>query len=98
MSAHKGNIQPQLDLEEHAHVGAEEIGAKKVVVLDNAGNQFLGGGFNLPTYDYFSVATPIDTREIYTFKQGGSGGTTVATVTINYADNTKATITNATMS
>ena len=41
-------------------------------------------------YDYIGVAYPIDTTEVYTFKQGGSGGTTVATITIVYTDNTKA--------
>jgi len=40
-------------------------------------------------YDYVSVAYPDDTTEVYTFKQGGSGGTTVETVTITYVDNTK---------
>lgn len=41
------------------------------------------------TYDYVSVAYPSATQEIYTFKIGGSGGTTVATITINYTDSTK---------
>lgn len=41
------------------------------------------------TYDYVSASYPSATQEIYTFKIGGSGGTTVATITINYTDSTK---------
>ena len=43
-------------------------------------------------YDYVKATYPIDTTEVYTFKTGGSGGTTVATITIVYVDNTKAKI------
>lgn len=46
------------------------------------------------TYDYVSVNYASATQEIYTFKTGGSGGTTVATVTINYTDSTKANLSN----
>jgi len=46
-------------------------------------------GFWIPENDYVSVAYPLATREVYTFKTGGSGGTIVATVTINYTDATK---------
>lgn len=51
-------------------------------------------GFGIPSYDYVSVAYPTSTQEIYTFNTGGSGGTTVATVTINYTDSTKNLISN----
>jgi hypothetical protein len=43
-------------------------------------------------YDYMSVAYPDAVTEIYTYKFGGSGGTTVATVTMVYTDSTKAAI------
>jgi hypothetical protein len=46
-------------------------------------------GLSLPEYDYFAVTYPLATQEVYTFKTGGSGGTTVATVTLNYTDATK---------
>lgn len=46
------------------------------------------------TYDYFSVAYPTTTQEVYTFKTGGSGGTTVCTITLNYTDATKANLSN----
>lgn len=42
-------------------------------------------------YDYISL-TQNSTQDIWTYKNGGSGGTTVATVTITYTDATKATI------
>lgn len=45
-------------------------------------------------YDYISVTYPTNTEEIYVFKTGGSGGTTVATVTINYTDSTKNSLLN----
>ena len=49
----------------------------------------ISSGFNLPEYDYFSVAYPTSTQEVYTFKTGGSSGTTVAVVTLNYTDSSK---------
>lgn len=49
----------------------------------------IASGFVIPEYDYFSVAYPLTTQEVYTFKTGGSGGTTVATITLNYTDATK---------
>lgn len=42
-------------------------------------------------YDYVAQ-TQNDTQDIWTFKTGGTGGTTVATVTITYVDATKAII------
>ena len=48
-------------------------------------------GFFLPTNDYASLAQAALT-DTWTFKLGGSGGTTVATVTITYTDSSKATI------
>ena len=51
-------------------------------------------GFVLDPYDFISVAYPLDTQEIYTYKTGGSGGTVVATITVNYTDATKNTLSN----
>lgn len=45
-------------------------------------------------YDYIDVAYPTSTQEIYTFKSGGSGGTTVSTITVNYVSSTKDQISN----
>lgn len=53
------------------------------------------GGFNIPTYDYIAY-TSNTTSDVFVYKLGGSGGTTVATVTINYSDSSKTTLTNVT--
>ena len=50
-------------------------------------------GFDIPSYDYLSLAQAT-TTDTWTYKTGGSGGSTVATVTITYTDSTKATIAN----
>ena len=42
-----GNIQPSLDYEEHAKVGNDLVGAKKVVVIDTDGNQIVDFGSKL---------------------------------------------------
>lgn len=47
-------------------------------------------GLAIPIYDYVGVAYPDGDTETYTFKTGGSAGTTVATVTVDYVDSTKA--------
>lgn len=40
-------------------------------------------------WDYVKVTYPLATTEVYTFRQGGSGGTVQATVTVVYTDSTK---------
>lgn len=53
-----------------------------------------GGGASFPGYfdllfagaDYFSATYPTVLQDVWTFKDGGSGGTTVATITLNYSD------------
>ncbi len=52
------------------------------------------GGLVGDAYDYIAVTYPSDTQEVYTFKTGGSGGTTVSTVTVNYVDSSKAQLLN----
>ncbi len=70
-----------------------------VGVVDSSGNLIdpSSGGFSLPQYDYFSVAYPDSLTEIYSFYQGGSGGTLVSMVTIVYTDTSKAFISSATL-
>lgn len=48
-------------------------------------------GFSIPNCDYMSL-TEDTTTDTYVFKEGGSGGTTVATIVITYTDSTKETI------
>ena len=52
--------------------------------------------FNIGSYDYVSVAYPINTEEVYTFKTNGATGNTVATITIVYTDSTKDNISTVT--
>lgn len=40
-------------------------------------------------FDYISANYAGATADVYTYKSGGSGGTTVATVTVNWTDATK---------
>ena len=47
-------------------------------------------------YDYVSAAYPQSDTEVYTYKTGGSGGTTVATVTVVYTDSTKENLSSVT--
>lgn len=51
-----------------------------------------GGVLVNEAFDYISVAYPTSSSEVYTYKTGGSGGTTVATVTVTYTDSTKENI------
>ena len=47
-----------------------------------------GAGLDIAAYDYVSVAEAA-TTDVYTYKTGGAGGTTVATVTVSFSDSTK---------
>ena len=51
-------------------------------------------GLSLPEFDYIEATYPLTTQEVYTYKLGGSGGSTVAVVTVNYTDATKANLLN----
>lgn len=85
-----------VNVEEHNNT----LGTKKVTIYGGNGTGSAVavnfGGFNLPVYDYLSLNSSGSTQDIYTFYTGGSGGTLVATLTINYVDSTKAVITNVT--
>ena len=58
------------------------------------GSVIINGLINF-AWDYVAVTYPSGTQEVYTFKTGGSGGTTVGTITVNYTDSTKASLLNA---
>lgn len=55
-------------------------------------------GFNIPEYDFLGVTYPDSVTEVYVFKTGGSGGTTVGTLTVVYTDATKANLLSVTKS
>lgn len=70
--------------------------AKEVVAGDKSEYKlrtFNMSGLVSETYDYIAVTYPLATQEVYTFKSGGSGGTTVATLTVNYTTSTKDVLT-----
>ena len=46
-------------------------------------------GFNIATHDFVGVTYPNSVTVTYTFKTGGSGGTTVNTLTLIYVDATQ---------
>ena len=56
----------------------------------------VGGTLVTESFDYVAASYPSVTQEIYIYKTGGSGGTTVATVTVNYTDSTKENLLNVT--
>lgn len=63
-----------------------------------------GASINIPgtgllagvTYDYVQAAYPDSVTEVYQFKNGGSGGTLQATITVVYTDATKENISEVT--
>jgi hypothetical protein len=63
---------------------------------NTTGEIIIGGSLVKEDYDYISAAYPDSTTETYTFKNGGSGGTTVATVTVVYTDATKENLSSVT--
>jgi hypothetical protein len=48
-------------------------------------------GMSIPVHDYMGLSQDA-THDVWTYKVGGSGGTTVATLTITFTDATKAVI------
>lgn len=76
-------------------------GTKKVTMYGDDGNgnltRVFANGLQIGKYDYVSMTlSGGNTIETYTFKTGGSGGTTVATITIVYTDSTRANISTVT--
>lgn len=63
-----------------------------VRVDDNGSLQIGGSSFSIPAHDHIAIAYVGSTNNIDTvaYKTGGSGGTTVATLTITYVGGTPA--------
>lgn len=82
-------------------VSSAENGSKLVLRVNPTTKRLLVdatvglGGLALPDYDYMALVISSET-ETYTFKTGGSGGTTVATVTIVYTDSSRSDISTVT--
>jgi hypothetical protein len=75
------------DTTEQSRVTAITSGTKRFLHTMNA-NDFV--------WDYCSLALTNATTETYTFKTGGSGGTTVKTIVVVYTDDTKETLSTVT--
>jgi hypothetical protein len=60
------------------------------------GTKLATRGLNIPAHDYVDISpatAPITGTQTITYKQGGSGGTTVATVTLVYSSGDLASVT-----
>lgn len=77
------------------HIGPTETGdnidAKKVAGYSWDGSNWVRtpstmGKLVTEKFDYIAATYPDTSTEVYTYKSGGSGGTTVATVTVAYSD------------
>jgi hypothetical protein len=63
------------------------------------GTTIVNNSLIIKAFDYIAATYPTTSSEVYTYKTGGSGGTTVGTITVVYSDAvTKAIITSVTKS
>ncbi len=69
----------KIDTEELT-VGANTVERQRIVVMN---------GFVPASFDYMSYTNTSSTVDTYTYKLGGSGGTTVRTVTVTWTNSTK---------
>ena len=69
---------------------------RDVIAVINPDGSRLPGGMHLNEFDYMSTEFPDTVTEIYTFKSGGSIGTTTNTVRIEYTDSTKESVSTVT--
>lgn len=76
-----------------------EVAGEVAVKVSNPDGSSIGtifAGLSIPTHDYIGVTYPTSTTEEYVYKIGGSGGTTVATVTVVYTSSTKVDLSSVT--
>lgn len=95
-------VSPSGALEAEANITDIEDGTGDSI-MDGANDamrvNMVAGGLSLPNYDYVSMALSAgDTTETYTFKTGGSGGTTVATVVVVYTTSAREVLSSVTKS
>jgi hypothetical protein len=97
-----GNIVPRIT--EAEHIGPNDTGdnieAKRVANYVWTGSAWARMAQLNPgtDYDYLDVQQTDADTETYVFKLGGSGGTTVRTIVVNYTDATKEDIDNVSWS
>lgn len=75
-------------------VTGTDVSTKRALDVYVQGGEVVAAGGLLDgiTYDYVGVTYPSGTQEVYKFRVGGSGGTLVATVTVDYTDATKVSL------
>lgn len=80
--------------------GTRGDGQSSALEVDSKGNLLISinknFGLTLTNYDYVSLALTDSVTETYTFKIGGSGGTTTNTIVIVYTDSGKGTLSTVT--
>lgn len=64
-----------------------QVGSEGALVVSSGGGTLVS-----EDYDYIAATYPDGSTEVFTYKSGGSGGSTVAVITIVYTDTTKKTI------
>lgn len=68
-------------------------GGQQAIPVANPDGTDISGGIGLDQYDYVSMALSVgDTTETWTFKTGGSGGTTTNIVVVVYTDSARTDI------
>jgi len=68
------------------------VGSKNAADVNVANSTDLVTGLIPFQYDFISADLSGATTDVYTYKTGGSGGTTVAVVTLTYTDASKETL------
>lgn len=72
------------------------VTADGVEIKNDAGNPIpIVGGLSIPAHDYVGIspaAAPANSTQTITYKTGGSGGTTVATLTLTFSGGNLASV------
>lgn len=77
--------------------GIDDVSRQNLTNISN--NTSSIAGLSIPKHDYIAATYPNTSTEVYTYKLGGSSGTTVGVVTVVYSDAvTKAIISSVTKS
>lgn len=99
---HTGNVQPSIDQEEHDDTyGVKKVatfgwdGSKMVQLLTNSSGSLVTGNLVPEKFDYISITYTGGNPTTVVYKTGGSGGTTVATLTLVWGDYGPTSITKA---
>lgn len=94
-----GEIQVDLDAEDDSVSIYDATGINPMTVNTDGSLEVRSLNSLVPEpYDYIGASYPDPETEIYVYKTGGAGGTTVATVTVVYVDSTKERLSSATRS